>query len=319
MKALAPYPLGTCALSTHMDDAAWHRLAMSHFDQITPEWEMKMEYILTPDGYRFEGPDRIANYARAHGFGLHGHTLIWYAQGEDYFSKLSKADLRQQFDRYIAAVAGRYAGQMRGWDVVNEAVAEDGNGFRTGHHWAEGLGEFDYMVRAFEQAKLADPDAILFINDYNLENNPRKGATFLNLVERLLKAGVPVGGIGNQSHLDIEIPEGQISRFINDAAQFGLPIHISELDASHRRDNGTLDIRSVSERTTQQIDRVNELAESFNALPSAQQYGLTFWALRDTDSWLRRPPKDDGKDSLVAFDAHGQLTPLGQTLVQSWS
>lgn len=316
-KELAPYPLGTSAISVQLDDPQWHRLAQTHFSQITPEWQMKMEYILFEGGYRFDAPDRIAAYARAHGMGLHGHTLIWYAQGKDTFGNLSASDMRVQFDRYIAAVAGRYAGQMRGWDVVNEPVAEDGNGLRS-HHWSQGLGHIDYMVRAFEQAKLADPDAILFLNEYNLENNPAKGTTFLRLIEQLLKAGVPVGGIGCQSHLDIEIPEGQISRFIREAAQFGLPIHISELDASRTREGGPPDVRTVSKKISQQIDRVKELADSFNALPKEQQYGLTLWGLRDTDSWLRRPPHDDGKDSPVAFGADGQPNAVGRTLARSW-
>jgi len=249
---------------------------------------------------------------------LHGTTLVWYSQGEEAFRGLSPVDYRQQFDRYIAAVAGRYAGKVRGWDVINEAVAEDGNGLRQ-HHWAQNLGELDHMVRAFEQAKLADPDAVLFINDYNLENNPKKGATFLKLVERLLNAGAPVGGIGTQSHLDIEIPEGQISAFIHEAAQFGLPLHISELDASRRREGGPPDVRSVSFRTTQQFDRIAELTTAYSRLPEHKRYGLTLWGVRDTDSWLRRPPHDDGKDSPLAFDAFERPTAVARALAESWT
>jgi len=202
--------------------------------------------------------------------------------------------------------------------VVNEAVAEDGNGLRS-HHWSETLGEIDHMVRAFEQAKLADPEAVLFINDYNLENNPAKGDTFLRLVERLLKAGAPVGGIGSQSHLDIEIREGQIGRFIQQAAQFGLPIHISELDASLKREGGMPDVRTVSKKISQQTDRVKELTESFYALPANQRYALTLWGVRDTDSWLRRQPHDDGKDSPLAFEASGQPTAMGRAIADSLS
>jgi len=318
LKSIAPYRVGTCAMTGQLDDPAWTRLALEHYNQITPEWEMKMEYILTPDGYRFDAPDRIADWCEAHGMALHGTTLVWYSQGEEAFRGLSPVDYRQQFDRYIAAVAGRYAGKVRGWDVINEAVAEDGNGLRQ-HHWAQNLGELDHMVRAFEQAKLADPDAVLFINDYNLENNPKKGATFLKLVERLLNAGAPVGGIGTQSHLDIEIPEGQISAFIHEAAQFGLPLHISELDASRRREGGPPDVRSVSFRTNQQFDRIAELTTAYSRLPEHKRYGLTLWGVRDTDSWLRRPPHDDGKDSPLAFDAFERPTAVARALAESWT
>jgi endo-1,4-beta-xylanase len=83
LKALAPFPVGVCAKSPQFDDPAWVDLATAQFSQLTPEWEMKMEYILA-DGlgrFRFDGPDAIAAFARHHGLRLHGHTLIWYAQG----------------------------------------------------------------------------------------------------------------------------------------------------------------------------------------------------------------------------------------------
>jgi endo-1,4-beta-xylanase len=304
LKSIAPFPVGTAAMAGQFDDPAWVDLALTHASQLTPEWEMKMEYILTgPGEYRWDAPDRIADFCTTHALRLHGHALIWYSQGAEQFSGLDRAAFVAGFDRYIAEVAGRYRGRLVGWDVVNEAVAEDGNGLRD-CHWSEALGQDGYIARAFEQAKIADPDAVLFLNDYNLENNPTKGETFLRLVERLLKAGVPVGGIGTQSHLDIEIPAGQTAAFLREAAQFGLPVHVSELDASLRSE-GRIDTRSRQTRLDQQTARVAELAEAFVALPAAQRYGFTVWGLRDTDSWLRRDGRDDGKDSPLLFDAAG--------------
>ena len=192
--------------------------------------------------------------------------------------------------------------------MVNEPIAEDGNGLRNSH-WSRNLGDDGYMIRAFEQAKLADPVAVLFVNDYNLENNPVKGATFLRTVERLLKAGAPIGGLGTQSHLDIEIPAGQISRFMRDLGSFGLPVHMSELDASLRRERGG-DIRSRAQRLEQQRARVVELAEAFMALPERQRFAFTIWGLRDSDSWLRRGERDDGKDQPLLFDDAGRAKPL---------
>lgn len=305
LKSIAPFPVGTAAMAGQFDDPAWVDLALTHVSQLTPEWEMKMEYILAgPDDYRWDAPDRIADFCTGHGLRLHGHALIWYAQGAEVFSGLDRARFIAGFDRYIAAVAGRYRGRVVGWDVVNEAVAEDGNGLRD-CHWSRVLGQDGYIARAFEQAQAADPDAVLFLNDYNLENNPTKGATFLRLVERLLKAGVPLGGIGTQSHLDIEIPAGQTAAFLREAAAFDLPIHVSELDASLRSE-GRIDTRSRRTRLDQQTARVAELAEAFVALPAAQRYGFTVWGMRDTDSWLRRDARDDGKDSPLLFDAAGQ-------------
>ncbi len=275
-----------------------------------------MEYILAAPGeYRWDAPDRIADFCTAHELRLHGHALIWYAQGADQFAGLDRARFVAEFDRYIATVAGRYRGRTVGWDVVNEAVAEDGNGLRD-CHWSQMLGQDGYIARAFEQAKAADPDAVLFLNDYNLENTPAKGATFLRLVERLLAAGVPIGGIGTQSHLDIEIPAGQITAFFREAAQFGLPIHVSELDASLRSE-GRIDTRSRQTRLDQQTARVAELADAFVALPPAQRYAFTVWGLRDTDSWLRRDAKDDGQDSPLLFDASGRADSMFEAVARA--
>ncbi len=313
LKSIAPFPIGTAAMAGQFDDPAWVELALTQVSQLTPEWEMKMEYILSaPGDYRWDAPDRIADFCTAHELRLHGHALIWFSQGAEQFAGLDRTAFVAEFDRYIAAVAGRYRGRTVGWDVVNEAVAEDGNGLRD-CHWSQTLGQDGYIARAFEQAKAADPDAVLFLNDYNLENLPAKGATFLRLVERLLAAGVPIGGIGTQSHLDIEIPAGQTTAFIREAAQFGLPIHVSELDASLRSE-GRIDTRSRQTRIAQQTARVAELAEAFVALPSAQRYAFTVWGLRDTDSWLRRDAKDDGKDSPLLFDADGRPNAMFQAV-----
>lgn len=317
LKSLAAFPVGTCAMTGQFDDPQWVDLATRHFSQLTPEWEMKMEYILGDDGRRrWDAPDRIAAFARDHQMRLHATTLIWYAQDHPWFKSLTGERFAREYDRWIADVAGRYAGQAAGWDVVNEPVAEDGNGLRD-CLYSRILGQDGYMIRAFEQAKAADPNAVLFLNDYNLENNPAKGATFLRLVERLLKAGAPVGGLGTQSHLDIEIPAGQTAAFFREAAKFGLPIHVSELDASLRRD-GPLDPRTPKQKRDQQTARVDELAEAFMGLPQAQRYAFTVWGVRDTDSWLRRDAKDDGKDSPLLFDASGQPTPMFDAVVAAF-
>jgi len=322
LKAVAPFPVGTVAMSGQLSDQDWFRLVSTHFSQLTPEWEMKMEYILQKDGsLRFDAPDRIAYFARDLGIRLFGHALIWYAQDHPWFTAL--VDDRPRFiaehDRYIAEVAGRWRSQIVGWDVVNEPVEDDGSGYRD-CVWSQGLGGIDaYIIRAFEQARLAAPDATLFLNDYNLENTPRKGAAFLRLIERLLKAGAPIQGIGIQSHLDIEIPGGQIAAFMNEARQFGLPIHVSELDASLKRGGRMPDLRPRAQRREQQTARVAELAEAFMDLPPAQRFAFTVWGVRDSDSWLRRGKNDDGQDSPLLFDDAGRPNPMFDVLSKAFA
>ena len=322
LKSLAPFPVGAACMTGQLSDPAWVRLASEHFSQLTPEWEMKMEYILQADGsLRFDAPDRIAWFARDLGLDLFGHALIWYAQDHPWFRALTgdRARFAAEYDRYIAAVAGRWRSQITGWDVVNEPVTHDGKALRD-CVWSEGLGGTDaYIIRAFEQAKAAAPDAVLFLNDYDLENNPVKGATYLRLVERLLKAGAPVTGLGTQSHLDISIPAGQAAAFIRELAQFGLPIHVAELDASLRTGDRLFDLKPRSQRIERQTARVADLAEAFMALPRAQQFAFTVWGVRDTDSWLRRGSEDDGKDSPLLFDAGGRANPMFHAVANSFS
>jgi len=310
LKDILPCPFGATGMTWQLDQADWIAQTLKHCSQLTPEWEQKMERTLGPGfNYDFDPSDRVVGFARDNGLRVHGHTVIWYSQGAEVFddATVPRDRFAAEYDRYISTFVGRYKGQMAGWDVVNEPVAEDGEGLRD-CHWSRALGMDGYMVRAFEQAKAADPDAVLFLNEYNLENIPKKGATFLKLVERLLKLGAPIGGIGTQSHLDIEIPAGQITTFMRDAASLGLPIHVSELDASLRSE-GRIDTRSWGTRIDQQTARVEELAAAFLELPPSQQYAFTVWGLRDTDSWLRREGKDDGRDAPLMFGADGRPGP----------
>ena len=319
LKSVAPCPFGTCAQIANLDDPAWRALATAQVSQLTPEWEMKMEYVLA-DGLahpRFDRADRIADWARENGMALHGHTLIWYSQGREAFSGLDDAAFDRAFDGYIARVAGRYRGKVRSWDVVNEPILDDGSALRD-CHWSARYGQDGYILRAFEKAQQADPGAVLFLNEYNLEGIPRKGATFLKLVERLLKAGCPLQGIGTQSHLWIDIEEGQIAAFMREAAGFGLPIHVSELDVTLRTDKGALDLRSQADRIARQSARVTELTEAFMALPPAQRFAFTTWGLRDTDSWYRKADKDDGKDSPLPFDQNGRPNPMAGALATAF-
>ena len=323
LKSLAPFPFGATGMTWQLDQPDWVEQTLRHCSQLTPEWEQKMERTLGPGfSYDFEPSDRVVAFARDNGLRVHGHTVIWYSQGAEVFddATLSRARFAAEYDRYITSFVGRYRGRMAGWDVVNEPVAEDGDGLRD-CHWSRALGMDGYMVRAFEQAKAADPEAVLFLNEYNLENIPRKGATFLKLVERLLKLGAPIGGIGTQSHLDIEIPAGQITAFMRDAASLGLPIHVSELDFPMQRDGGRMpDLRSTTERRAQQVARVGELAEAFMALPERQRYAFTTWGLRDTDSWLvRAEGKNRPDESALLLDARGGANPAWHAVAEAFA
>lgn len=303
LKSVAPFPVGTCVQAFQLEDRALSPLIATQVSQLTAEWEMKMEYIVQDDGsLRFDAPDQIAAFARTHGMRFFGHTLVWYAQEPPAFKRLDTG--RIAFDaayrNYITAVVGRYRGQAVGWDVVNEAVDEEGEGWRD-CLWSQRLGPLEHMVLAFQHAREADPDAVLFINDYNLENRPKKRATFMKLVEALLKAGAPLGGLGTQTHVAADLEPGRLSAAITDLASFGLPIHLSEMDVSLRRAKGLIHDKAKLEAGQSRV--YAEAAEAFSRLPPQQRFAFTHWGLRDPDSWLNY--KDPG-DAPLLFDKQGR-------------
>lgn len=311
LKDAAPFRIGTCLMTAELADPQFVGLVQRNFSQVTPEWEMKMERILAADGsLTFDAADQIAGFCRDNGLALHGTTLVWYAQDPPAFEALKndRAGFEVKLRDYVQQVVGRYRGLTRGWDVVNEAVAEDGNGYRGGV-WAQGLGD-DFARLPFEMARGADPDAVLFLNDYNLESMPAKLDAFQRLAERLLKAGAPLTGLGTQSHLGYDTPRGQAGAAVKALARFGLPIHVSELDITTHSSGLSLGAGASDPARLQAQARVAaEIAEAFAELPPAQRYAFTLWGVRDRDSWLRGSPQGAPDDAPLLFDAAGRPKP----------
>jgi endo-1,4-beta-xylanase len=306
LRQLARFPLGVEIVAGVLDDPAAVSLLLANFSQITPGLEMKMERILQDDGsLTFGGADAIADFTRTNGLRLHGHNLIWYIYRPPSFTRLQNdpAAFAKAYRDYIVAVAGRYRGRVSGWDVVNEPVNEDGDGYRT-CLWSEVFG-LDYVARAFDHAREADPDAILFLNEYYLESRPKKLASFLRLVETLLKQGAPLGGLGTQLHMNWDQDPAGVDAMMRELAAFGLPIHVSELDVSIHAP--ALSLVGLDERLRRQAALIARSAEAFERLPARQRYAFTIWGLRDSDSWLRNAAAGgDPTDQPVLFDEQGR-------------
>ena len=319
LKSLAPFPLGVAAMTEQFADPQWDRLVRRHFGRVSPEWEMKAEAVVDDRGrMTWDRPDRLVAEAQARGLRTFGHTLVWYTQVPKTFAALEgdRTRFALAYREYIQRVARRYAGKVVGWDVVNEPVTDDGSGYRMDNAWARNLG-MDYVRLAFEHARGADPDAVLFLNDYNLEQLPRKRADFLRLAESLLRAGAPLGGLGTQTHVPADLPHGAIARTVRELGSLGLPVHISELDVSANRARG-----ASAEQISGGQDRI--VSEAVNAmldLPDGQRFGLTVWGLRDKDSWLNRGSERNPfrPDRPLLFDNAGRPKPMAQSLAGALS
>ncbi|MDP1632248.1 MAG: endo-1,4-beta-xylanase [Caulobacter sp.] len=313
LKSLANFPIGVAVRAPQLAEPDAAALAARHFSQLTAEWEMKMEYVVQPDGsFRFDRADAIAAFARQHGQRLFGHTLLWYANEPEGFARLDES--RQSFEgalrNYITAMVSRYRGLASGWDVVNEPVMENGEGLRESL-WTRKLGQVGHFKVAFEAARAADPAAVLFINDYHLESRPAKLRRYMQLIEQLLAQGVPLGGIGCQTHCGADLAPGAITATLKALAGFGLPIHLSEMDVSVV-DGGLLAGRAEALR--RQAGLYAEAIDAFAALPDRQQFAFTVWGLRDKDSWLKR---ENAADAPMLFDDAGRPKPAFAAVVDA--
>lgn len=308
LQAAAGFPLGVSAMTAQLDQAPWSGLVTRHFGRLTPEWEMKLEAFLPGDDDRldFSRADRLVAWAETRGLSVFGHTLVWYAQTAPRFERLdgAGAPFERAYADYVTRVARRYRGRVTGWDVVNEPIRDGGEGLRDSL-WSRNLGPVEHIRLAFELAREADPEAVLFLNDYNLETVPAKRAAFLRLAERLLAAGAPLGGLGTQTHVDCALPRGAIAGAVAQLGRLGLPVHISEIDVSTDRGD-----------PARQSAIYAEAAEAIAALPEAQRFGLTVWGARDGDSWLRRGGEHNPlrPDRPLLFDDAGRPKPAAAAL-----
>lgn len=283
--------IGAAIEPYQLEIPAHRQLLEKHFSSITAENAMKPENIQPVERlFDFDDADKIADFARNNGIALRGHTLIWHNQVPDWFfledgEQVSKEKLRERMKTHITEVMQRYKGQIYAWDVVNEPIDPDTpDGFRR-NKWFEILGE-EYIELAFSYAREADPEAKLFLNEYDTTSANKRKA-IIDLVEKLQSKGVPVDGIGMQMHISLEKPTlDDFEKTLKEFSELGLEIHITELDITvyERR---TQSFSTISdELLNEQGHRVKDL---FTIIDKYKQHitSITFWGLTDEHTWLR--------------------------------
>ena len=283
------------------------RLVTKHFNAITPENCIKPLFLQPQEGcFDFKTADDLVRDARMRNLAVNGHTLVWHAQTPEWFFQdngrpAGRELLLSRMRAHIQEVAGRFAGRIQSWDVVNEAI-DDGGGYLRPSPWLAGIGP-DYIAEAFIAAHKADPDAELIYNDYGIENPDKRGKT-LRLIRELKAAKAPIHGIGIQGHYQIDgIPLKEIEESILAYHAEGLQVMITELDIDvATRSHAGADI-SITE--AQGVDRFanglpedhqNRLADQYAALFSLilkhrdKVKRVTFWGIHDGYSWLNHFP-----------------------------
>ncbi len=281
-------------------------LAGAQFDMVTPENEMKWDTIEPNNGqYNFGPGDAIVNFATSHNQRLRGHNLVWHSQLPGWVTSLPQSQVKAAMEEHITGEVTHYKGKIYAWDVINEPLNEDGS-FRTDVFYNAFGGGAAYMADALRTAHAADPNAKLYINDYNIEGTGSKSNAMYNLAQTLLQQGAPLNGIGFESHFIVgQIPSSLASNMQRFTA-LGLDVALTELD-------DRMPTPASSSNLNQQATDDANIVKVCLANPHCP--GITQWNISDADSWI--PGTFSGQGAATLFDSNWQPKPAYTAVINA--
>lgn len=293
LKNYAAFRVGAAVSPSHIqNDSLYTQTLVNEFNQITATNHMKMYHIWkSPDSMSFSKADFLVNFAEAHHMKVHGHTLLWHYGLPEWIAQYpgDSAAFEALIRDYIHTVVGRYKGRIKSWDVVNEAFGEETGTLRPGTFLSR-MGP-DYIARCFVYAHQADPDALLFYNDFGMEYDSLKLSAVIAMVNDFRKRGIPIHGIGLQCHTQIGYASyAGFRRMFDECAKTGLLVHISELDVTvngNMEDNKGKATAFDPDLALAQKERVRFVVDCYTHLPAECRFAITTWGVSDKDSWLR--------------------------------
>ena len=328
--------IGAAASAEDLEDPKFAALYVAQFNAITAHADMMPARIVDDAGnYDFTKTDAIMAFAEKNHLAVYGHMLLWQHLSRDWLFKdkegkpLPREQALANLKGYIDTVAGRYRGRIKAWDVVNEALSDEGETYLRDTPARRAIGD-DFIVKAFEYAHAADPVAELYYNDYNIEL-PYKRAKALRLLRELRSAGVRIDAVGIQGHwmLDEKHPSTSvITEAIREFSEAGFRVMITELDVDvlPRTASGA-DLVSVEEGPNPypnglpddvQQQLAKRYGEIFDAIlePGTVEM-ITFWGTHDGHSWLNDFPVKRRTNYPLLFDRSLQRKPAFDTVIQS--
>jgi len=315
-------------------------LVEKHFNSITPENILKWEQVHPePDKYNFEPADRFVALGEKNKMHIVGHTLVWFYQTPDWVFQdksgktLDRKALLRRMKEHIFTVMGRYKGRIHGWDVVNEAIASDGQ-FRK-CKWLDIIGE-DYVLKAFEYARRADPNAQLYYNEYDLEKEAKREAV-IRLIRELQSKGVRIDGIGIQGHWFLDYPGiEELEASVLSLDKLGVKVMVTEMDIGvlpfYPVDFKLVDISSFDPETQKKLnpypdglpdsvqkDLADRYAEFFSLFHRHKDKisRVTFWGVHDGQSWRSYMPISGRTEYPLLFDSQCRPKPAFDAVVKT--
>ncbi len=318
-------------------DTAGVRVVKHHFNSITAEDCMKSMYLQPEEGeFFFEEADRFIEFGEKNGMHIVGHTLIWHSQAPDWFftdeagNDVSREVLIERMRNHISTVVGRYKGRIDGWDVVNEAILDDGT-YRNSKFYSI-IGE-DFIPLAFQFTHEADPDAELYYNDYGMGLEGRRNGV-VQMVKSLQERNIPIDGIGMQGHMGLDYPDiNEYEKSILAYSALGLKVMITEMDIivlPFPSPNVTAEV-SLSYEYQQEMnpyaaglpDSVatiweNRYVDYFKLFLKHQDKisRVTLWGVSDAASWRNDWPMHGRTDYPLLFDRDYQPKPVVKKLIE---
>jgi endo-1,4-beta-xylanase len=321
-------------------------IVKAQFNTISPENVLKWESIQPRRfGFNFGPADSYVSFGQKNGMFIVGHNLVWHNQTPKWVFQSDQGSRtverqRHSVDRetllarmryHIFEVVGRYKGKIGGWDVVNEAVEDDGTLRKS--EWEKIIGP-DYILKAYQFAHEADPQAQLYYNDYSLEN-PAKRAGAIALIKKLQAAGIPIAGVGLQGHYKMDWPTpAALDETIKAFSKLGVKVMITELDLDMLPPATSSQAAEVSMNFALQA----KLNPYTNGLPDSMQQALTkryadlfkvflanndsitrvtFWGVTDADSWLNYWPVKGRTAYPLLFDRNCRPKPAFDAVIQA--
>jgi len=313
-------------------------LVQRQFNSISPENILKWEKVHSASGqFDFTLPDCYVAFGETNHMFIIGHTLVWHSQTpawvfqDEKGKSVTRDVLLARMREHIFTVVGRYRGRIKGWDVVNEAVAENGSLRKT--PWMNAIGE-DYLIKAYQFAHEADPQAQLYYNDYGLEN-AKKRVGALKLVKKLQGAGVKIAGVGLQGHYQLSATSPsrrEVDETISDFARLGVKVMFTELDVDvlpsawaalsadvslREKADPKLDPYAHGLPAEVQQQLAARYAELFAVFLKHRQdiERVTFWGVTDGDSWLNDWPIVGRTSYPLLFDRKMEPKPAFSAVV----
>ena len=312
-------------------------IVKEQFNSISPENALKWMSIHPKlDSYNFKDADSYVEFGEKNNMFIIGHTLVWHSQvpmwvfQDEKGNAVDRETLLNRMHDHIQTVVGRYKGKIKGWDVVNEALNDDGTLRQT--QWMKIIGE-DYIEKAFQFAHEADPDAELYYNDYSLPN-PSKRNGAIKLIKNLQSKGIKISGVGMQGHYKMDWPTtAQVDSTIKAFAELGIKVMITEFDIDalpQATFNMGADV-SLSVEAREKLNPYKDgLPDSVQQLLAERYAGLfsvfvnnskdvsrvTFWGVSDSNSWLNNWPVRGRTSYPLLFDRNGEPKPAYDAVIK---